>query len=122
MYNYIMRCSIYCKHRLFQLFVVPTRILNISKTEVHQLKDNVTLKCDVEGDPRPSVTWTKYNYSAPLTLPKFILSKFNQSLTIMNVTLKEQGTYICKAKNTYAIDQRNVTVNVEGMVWMRFDV
>ena len=70
----------------------------------------------LEGDPRSSVSWTKANYSSPLPFPKFQLSNYNQSLTIVNLSLQEQGTYICEAKNQYAVDKRNVTVNVEGMV------
>ncbi|CAB4027902.1 Cortactin-binding 2, partial [Paramuricea clavata] len=91
----------------------PAKILKISKTKVHQLTDNVTLTCNVTGDPRPSISWTKANYSSPLTPPKFQLSNYNQSLTIMNITLQEQGTYICNATNKYASVRRNVTVNVE---------
>ncbi len=104
------------------LFLVATKILNISETELHQLEDNVTLTCNVEGDPRPIISWTKANYSSPLTSPKFQLSNYNQSLTIVNVSLQEQGTYICEAKNQYADDKRNVTVNVEGMVIFQTDV
>ena len=97
------------------LFAVPAKILKISETKVHQLKDNVTLTCNVSGDPRPSISWTKANYSSPLTPPKFQLPNYNQSLTIMNVSLQEQGTYICNASNKYATAKRNVTVNVEGI-------
>ena len=98
------------------LFVVATKILNISATEVHQLKENATLTCNVEGDPRPNISWTKVNHPSPLTSPKFQLSNYNQSLTIVNVGLQQQGTYICEAVNQYAVDKRNVTVNVQGMV------
>ena len=98
------------------MFAVPAKILKISKTKVHQLTDNVTLTCNVSGDPRPSISWTKANYSSALTPLKFQLSNYNQSLTIMNITLQEQGTYICNATNKYAPVQRNVTVNVEGML------
>ena len=70
----------------------------------------------VEGDPRPSISWTKANYSSPLSSPKFRLSNYNRTLTIMNVSLQEQGKYICEAKNIYAVNNRSVTVNVEGMI------
>ena len=97
------------------LFVVPAKILNISKTEVYKLNDNVALTCNVMGDPTPSISWTRTNYSNPLVPPKFQLSNNNRSLTIMNATLKERGTYICEAKNVYSKDTRNVTVNLEGI-------
>ena len=76
---------------------------------------NVSLTCNVNGDPRPSISWTKANDLSPLSLPKFQLSNYNQTLKIMNVSLREQGTYICETRNKYYVDKRNVTVNVEGM-------
>ena len=100
-------------HPLF--FLVPAKISNISKTEVHMLNDNVELTCNVMGDPTPSISWTTANFSYPLTPPKFQLSNNDRTLTIMNATLKERGTYICDAKNKYANDTRNVTVNLEGI-------
>ena len=96
-------------------FLVPAKILNISKTEVYKLNDNVALTCNVMGDPTPSISWTRTNYSNPLVPSKYQLSNNNHSLTIMNATLKERGTYICEAKNEYAKDTRNVTVNLEGI-------
>lgn len=81
---------------------------------MHKLNDNVALTCNVIGDPTPSISWTRANYSKPLTPPKFQLSYNNRSLIIINATLKERGTYICEAKNEYASDTRNVTVNLEG--------
>ena len=32
----------------------------------------------------------------------------------MNITLDEQGTYICKIKNKYSVDEKNITIFVEG--------
>lgn len=86
---------------------------------MHQLKDNVTLTCNVTGDPRPTISWAEANYSMPLRLPKFKLSNYNQSLTIMNITLEDQGTYICEVKNKHDTEKRNVTVNVEGMFFSK---
>ena len=103
-------------------FIVPAEIINISKTNVHKLNDNVILTCNVMGDPAPSIVWTRENYSTQLIPPKFQLSNNNRSLTIMNATLKERGTYICYAKNNYANDTRNVTVNLEGIILLRFSL
>ena len=106
---------------MFGFVVVPAEILNISETETHQLRTNVNLMCNVEGDPRPIISWTKENHSSTLSPPKFQLSNYDQTLTIMNVSLNEQGTYICEAENRYAVVERNVTVNVEGMIWLGSD-
>ena len=103
-------------------FVVPAKIINISKTEVHKINDNVMLTCNVMGDPAPSIVWTRENHSTPLKPPKFQLSSNHRSLIIMNATLKERGTYICYTKNKYANDTRNVTVNLEGIILLRFSL
>ena len=80
------------------------------------------LTCNVMGDPAPSIVWTRENHSTPLKPPKFQLSNNHRSLIIMNATLKERGTYICYAKNKYANDSRNVTVNLEGIILLRFSL
>ncbi|XP_028410342.1 uncharacterized protein LOC114532921 [Dendronephthya gigantea] len=99
------------KSNAFLTVHVATRILSISETEVYQLNDSVILTCNVSGDPRPNIAWSKG--TNPLGPPRFLLSNDDQSLTIVNVTLREQGTYFCEARNKYATVQRNVTVNVE---------
>ena len=102
------------------MFLAPPKILNISEADVYELSKTVTLKCNVEGDPRPLISWTFQgeNGLSPLTSPKYQFSKFNQLLVIVNITLKEEGVYICEAKNMYGVEKRNVSVNVnvKGML------
>ena len=76
--------------------------------------DNVTLTCNASGDPIPLIKWKHVNDTILLKEPKFVFSNKNQSLTIQNITLKEQGTYICTVNNPHAVDEKNVTVFVEG--------
>ena len=100
---------------VFLFLLVPARIVAISASKTHQLMDNVTLTCNASGDPFPLVKWKHIvNDTILLKEPKFVFSNKNQSLTIQNITLKEQGTYICTVNNSYAVDEKNVTVVVEG--------
>ena len=95
--------------------LVPARIVAISASKTYQLMDNVTLTCSASGDPFPLVKWKHIvNDTILLKEPKFVFSNKNQSLTIQNITLKEQGTYVCTVNNPYAVDEKNVTVFVEG--------
>ncbi|XP_046846179.1 receptor-type tyrosine-protein phosphatase S-like isoform X2 [Xenia sp. Carnegie-2017] len=89
------------------------RILNISKTATHQINNNVTLTCDVSGDPQPTISWRIENSSHPLSSKKFQLSNSNQTLLIRNISLNDENTYICEARNKYASVERNVTINVK---------
>lgn len=100
---------------MHSLFIVPAQILKISKTRVRELNVNLTLTCDVVGDPAPIISWTRENYSTPLTPPKFELSDGNRSLIITNITLSDRGRYICVAKNEHNVDRRNVSVTLKGI-------
>ena len=65
--------------------------------EEHQ---NVTLTCNVTGQPFPTVTWSKagkkLNSNSKTSGEKLALSR----VTLFHVTPhKDNGTYTCKAKN-----------------------
>lgn len=97
-------------------YLAKPRILNISKTATHQINNNVTLTCDVSGDPQPTISWRIENSSHPLSSKKFQLSNSNQTLLIRNISLNDENTYICEAQNKYASVERNVTINVKGLM------
>ncbi|KAM6201371.1 ADAMTS-like protein 3 [Rhynchocyon petersi] len=56
---------------------------------------NVTLHCPVKGVPQPNVTWLKRGGS----LSDNISLHFNGSLLLQNISLENEGTYICTATN-----------------------
>ena len=67
---------------------------------------NLTLTCNVSGDPFPEVIWSKDGQS---------LSLFNATgpvLHLVNVTREDVGSYKCTAKNKVGEDSRPVLVNV----------
>ncbi|XP_008842665.2 ADAMTS-like protein 3 isoform X1 [Nannospalax galili] len=59
------------------------------------LQANVTIRCPVKGVPQPNVTWLKRGGS----LSDNVSLLFNGSLLLQNVSLENEGTYICTATN-----------------------
>uniref|UniRef100_A0A4X1UQN3 ADAMTS like 3 n=1 Tax=Sus scrofa TaxID=9823 RepID=A0A4X1UQN3_PIG len=59
------------------------------------LRANVTIQCPVKGIPQPNITWLKKGGS----LSDSISLLFNGSLLLQNVSLENEGTYVCTAIN-----------------------
>uniref|UniRef100_G3SN47 ADAMTS like 3 n=1 Tax=Loxodonta africana TaxID=9785 RepID=G3SN47_LOXAF len=59
------------------------------------LRANVTIQCPVKGVPEPNVTWLKRGGS----LSDNISLLFNGSLLLQNISLENEGTYVCTATN-----------------------
>ncbi|XP_042098567.1 ADAMTS-like protein 3 isoform X3 [Ovis aries] len=59
------------------------------------LQANVTIQCPVKGVPQPNVTWLKKGGS----LSDNISLLFNGSLLLQNLSLENEGTYVCTATN-----------------------
>ena len=74
---------------------VPPQIKLSSKALFAEEGQNVTITCTTTGQPQPSITWSKSFGS----FPKGRTDVLSGNLTIYNVTKKDRGTYICKAKN-----------------------
>lgn len=65
----------------------------------------VILPCDARGGPKPSVTWTKDG--------KILQSSdTNTTLQIANIELKDQGVYVCTARNPAGSAAHSVLVRV----------
>ncbi|KAJ4933278.1 hypothetical protein JOQ06_030111 [Pogonophryne albipinna] len=76
------------------------------------------LACEAQGEPKPSITWTKVSAGAVMS----ILSKAerfevlpNGTLVIQNIQLQDRGTYICSAQSFLGRDR--LLANLE--VWTR---
>lgn len=72
----------------------PAVIMPTAK--VHALVgQDVILECSAVGNPQPVITWEKYggkmNYARATTK--------NGNLHIQNITVDDEGTYLCKANN-----------------------
>ena len=87
---------------------VPPRITTEPERESKvRVGDNLTLTCNVSGDPLPEVTWSKEGQTLQL---------FNVTgpvLHLNNVTRRDVGSYKCTAKNKVGEVSHPAAVNVE---------
>lgn len=80
-----------------------------------QCGTDATLRCQIDGDPRPDVIWERKNVQI-LSDEHYKLSEEGKAylLTITGVTLQDAGQYICKAKNCIGETYAAASLKVEG--------
>nr|XP_057938852.1 matrix-remodeling-associated protein 5-like [Doryrhamphus excisus] len=73
------------------------------------------LTCEAQGEPKPSITWTKVATGAVMSVhsrsQRFEVLP-NGSLVIRNVQLQDRGTYICSAYSFLGRDRLLTTLEV----------
>ena len=70
--------------------------------------ENVTLVCKASGLPIPTITWQK-----PLGhLPRGRTAVIDGNMTIISVTKKDTGTYVCSVKNLLGEDSALAVITV----------
>lgn len=72
----------------------------------------VLIDCIADGDPRPSVTWTKDNKE--LKADDGYIVYENGTLEIPSVSAKNRGEYVCSAKSAGGEDSESTNVKVVG--------
>lgn len=80
-----------------------------------QCGSDATLRCLIDGDPRPDVIWERKNVQIVSGGP-YVLSEDGKAylLTIAGVTVQDAGQYICKAKNSIGETYAAASLKVEG--------
>ncbi|XP_050926550.1 LOW QUALITY PROTEIN: immunoglobulin superfamily member 10-like [Lates calcarifer] len=73
------------------------------------------LACEAQGEPKPSITWTKVATGAVMSIhskaQRFEVLP-NGTLVIQNVQLQDRGTYICSAQSFLGRDRLLTTLDV----------
>ncbi|XP_074551267.1 matrix-remodeling-associated protein 5-like [Halichoeres trimaculatus] len=73
------------------------------------------LNCEAQGEPKPSITWTKVATGAVMSIhsraQRFEVLP-NGTLVIQNVQLQDRGTYICNAQSFLGRDRLLTTLEV----------
>ena len=106
----------YFCHPFIFLFTEPVVILPTKPSVWVEEHQNVTLTCNVTGQPFPTVTWSKAGKKLNSN------SKTSgEKLTLFHVTPhKDNGTYTCKAKNLMNEDEIDTKVTV--VPFLRFTI
>ena len=66
--------------------------------------NNVTLSCNVSGNPEPSISWTANGFQVNTTINSRIsFSAGKKQLTITNAERTDNGNYRCVANNSLGI-------------------
>ena len=74
--------------------------------------DDVTLSCDVRGEPKPRVTWTKED--GKLLTRTTSGGEKGEELHIQHVQSRDEGVYFCKADNPVGSVTGSVSLIVHG--------
>lgn len=85
-----------------------------------QCGTDATLRCQIDGDPRPDVIWERKNVQI-LSNGHYTLSEEGKAylLTITGVTLQDAGQYICKAKNCIGETYAAASLKVETLALLQ---
>lgn len=75
---------------------------------------DTTLRCQIDGDPRPDVVWERKN-ARLATGGRYTLSEEGKAylLTIAAVTAADAGQYVCKARNSVGETYAAASLTVE---------
>lgn len=84
------------------------------KTITVNVSDTTWLPCVAKGNPAPKITWLKQNGSLPAGRHEVHVS----GLSIKDVTSDDEGIYSCLATSALGVVQANVTLIVQGMLFI----
>jgi hypothetical protein len=101
--------------RIFILFLhIAVKPYFLEEPEdVTSLKgDDISLDCQVGGDPQPTVLWHREDGKLPLGRT----SIQNGRLSIENVNPQDEGVYACEAQNTVGTISVSATLSVHGNI------
>ncbi|NWJ03949.1 OBSL1 protein, partial [Crypturellus undulatus] len=91
------------------------RFLAYPRTFTVQNGTDAVLKCQIAGDPRPSILWEKDRTPIEPSGRFHVEAKGNMySLLVSRVTPEDSGLYVCKAKNNVGETYAAATLRVEA--------
>ncbi|XP_054258197.1 papilin isoform X2 [Macrosteles quadrilineatus] len=96
-----------------RVFVVPVKTTITLDKNTFPVDSDISIPCDVDGYPVPSVAW--YKDGQPLTTSDKIQISESSRLTVVRASANDSGVYRCEAANQYNSSYSEVNVNVEGI-------
>ncbi|CAH1786157.1 unnamed protein product, partial [Owenia fusiformis] len=91
---------------------IPARIKDDGIHEVTVVQGrSVTLPCEVSGDPRPIIEWTRNSNRISPTDPHYFINELG-SLEIFSADPQDSATYSCEAMNVAGVASKKITLYV----------
>lgn len=101
----------------------PSIIYPSTSTTLRSSDNNVTLSCQVNGNPLPEVNWVlnsqvidgTHKYQGE---PKYLVTQNSMeyskwvNLTIVDAETTDNGEYLCVAKNSGGVEERSLTLAI----------
>ncbi len=98
----------------FLFIAVPPSIESEGDVDLKVIQDrSITLPCQVSGDPRPQITWTKNGVRIAESDPHYFISE-QGSLEIFSADPQDTATYSCTAINVAGVKEKRITLFVQG--------
>ena len=88
------------------IITVPPEITVHPEAQTKSEGENVTLSCKADGNPVPTISWTR-NGSPVDESGRISFSEDKKQLTITNVSRTDSGEYQCVASNSLGNDTSN---------------
>ena len=92
---------------------VPPSIRDSSDDVFATQGSSVRLLCEVSGDPKPQVTWTKNGFRLSDVDPHYFIAE-SGSLDIFSVDVQDTATYSCSAINVAGSMEKRIRLLVQG--------
>ncbi|XP_068734676.1 uncharacterized protein [Montipora capricornis] len=87
---------------------VPPRIITLpARTTRNGIGSNLTLICEVAGDPTPNITWTREGATT-----NQLVNAIGSVLNLVKIQLNDAGSYRCTADNGYGVVSSLASVNI----------
>ena len=80
------------------ILTVTAAIYDGPRDQIVSKGSNVSMRCEADGFPKPSVTWF-LNDTAISDSDKFLINEATGELTVMNAVAGDEGVYKCVAEN-----------------------
>ena len=102
---------------IFSLFysphsVPPTSLTNGNTNYDVTLNNPISLPCEVDSYPPPTITWLKDGKVIPFSNSHYII--LPTSMDIPRAVVRDSGIYTCIASNIVGNVSRSYSINVQG--------